>query len=790
MLIKLKWLNELVDLSGISLTEIINKLNLYSTEVENAYPLITATQLVVGHVLNKQTHPNSDHLSVVNVDVGKDAPLQIVCGAPNIDVNQKVIVALVGAKLPGDVVIKQTKIRGIDSFGMVCSLQEIGIEKKFIDEKYLDGIYYFEEDVPVGMKAELALGLDDDVIEINVMPNRGDLLSLIGVAYELSALFNRPLKMLPPRTYKLAKQEKASITLENNLCSSYYGQILRNVKIKPSPQWLKSRLIAFGIRPINNVVDITNYILALFGQPLHAFDYDLLGNTILVRNAKENEELITLDGIKRKLNKSDLVITNGQIPVALAGVMGGLATEIHPDTQNILLEAAVFDPLTIRKTSTRLGLRSESSLRFERGISLNRTKEALNYATLLLVELAEAEVCGEANHAGIEKLDDHLITISSVKINHLLGLELSKHDIEEALQRLKFQYQVKNDHFLVYIPNRRSDIVISEDLIEEIARLHGYDKIPLTLPLDSQVGYLQNKQVLRRKIKSVLATLGLNEVITYSLVDSKVDNPKNNLKLLMPLSEEHSLLRTNIIPSILEVIKYNYARKNNNLAFFEISKVYFKENESIIEEEHLAGALSNTFTHTNWQQKSEKVDFFLVKGLLNQLFTELKMEISFLPYEKDHSILHPKRAAKITFNNEEIGYLAQLHPKYAQEHDLDEVYLFEITLDKIINKEKILPSFRQLKKLPPIERDLAFVLNKEVLASDIVNAIIKTDKQLISSVEIFDLYQGEKINENEKSLALKIVFSADEPLKDEQINQKIQKIIKDLAFRFKAKLRT
>jgi phenylalanyl-tRNA synthetase beta chain len=329
-------LQELVDLQGLTLKEIIETISLYATEVEGVSKLIDATNIVVGHVLTKEKHPNSDHLSVLTVDVGE--VLQIVCGAPNVEAGQTVIVALEGARLPGDFIIKRSTIRGVDSCGMVCSLQELGIEKKYIDEQYAHGIYYFEEEVPVGMKGDVALGMDGETIEIDVMPNRGDLLSMVGVAYEMSAVFSRPLKPLHLPIYPMATDEPITLQLDSPLCFSYYGQVIRNVTLKPSPQWLKARLIAFGIRPINNVVDITNYILALYGQPLHAFDYDALGTTITVRLAHENEELVTLDGTMRILQTSDLVITNGVSPVALAGVMGGFDTEVTPDSKNILLE--------------------------------------------------------------------------------------------------------------------------------------------------------------------------------------------------------------------------------------------------------------------------------------------------------------------------------------------------------------------------------------------------------------------------------------------------------------------
>ena len=507
MKVKLEWLNELVDLTGLSLSDIVDKVSLYSIEVESVSKVINATNIVVGHVLTKTPHPNSDHLNVLTVDVNKEV-LQIVCGAPNVEKDQYVIVALEGAVLPGDFKIKRSKIRGVESCGMVCSLQELGIEKKYINEKFADGIYYFDSPQAIGSDGAQALNLHDEVIELGLTPNRGDLLSMLGVAYELSAVFNRPLKPLVYDLVKVKASDKINVVLETDKCLNYYAQVIKDVQIKPSPVWLTSRLIAFGVRPINNVVDITNYILALFGQPLHAFDYDLLGNKIVVRNATQNEEMITLDKITRSLLNTDIVITDGNKPVALAGVMGGLDTEVTSTTKNLVIEAAVFDPLTIRKTSSRLALRSEASIRYERGVDLNRTKLALDYACYLFNTLANGKVVDQENFAGIKQVSSKSIEISVEEVNKVLGIKIDKEIIVKILKDLMFEV---NDDIAVLVPNRRMDITIKEDLIEEIGRLYGYDKLPLTHPTDSMTGELSNRQKAIRNVKNTLAKLGLLE---------------------------------------------------------------------------------------------------------------------------------------------------------------------------------------------------------------------------------------------------------------------------------------
>ena len=424
MRVKLEWLNELVDLTGLSLEDIVNTVSLHSIEVENVDRMIKASNIVIGHVLTKEKHPDSDHLNLLTVDVG-DEVLNIVCGAPNVDKDQYVIIAKVGAKLPGGE-IKKSKIRGYESCGMCCSLQELGIENKYIPEKFANGIYYFEDYKPtLGSDGALALNLKDEVLELGITPNRGDLLSMIGCAYEFSAAFNRPLKPLVYEVVREKSNEALDIKIETDKCVGYYGQIIKDVKIKESPRWLKSRLIAFGIRAINNCVDITNYVLALFGQPLHAFDLDKLGHKIVIKNAKAGEKFTSLDEIERELKDTDIAITDGNKTQCLGGVMGGLDSEITDTTQNIMLEAAVFDPLTIRKTAARLNLHSESSNRFERGVDINRTKQALDYACYLYKELADAKIVGDAYYAGTTSIPDKEILLTKENVNKRLGTNIS-----------------------------------------------------------------------------------------------------------------------------------------------------------------------------------------------------------------------------------------------------------------------------------------------------------------------------------------------------------------------------
>src|SRR5690554_103017 len=794
MKIKLQWLNELVDLKGIGLTELVEKISLYSVEVEGVRKLVDVEGLVIGHVLTKVQHPNADKLSLLTVDV-KEEVLEIICGAANVDVGQYVIVAKAGAVLPGNFKIKKSKIRGIYSNGMVCSLEELGIDHKFVDEVYHDGIYYFNEPQKIGSDAIKVLNLDDVVLDLDITPDRGDLLSMLGIALDLSAIFNRPLKPLAYKTIYDDFSEQIDVKISTDKCLTYYASVIKDVEIKKSPTWIISRLIAFGIRPINNCVDITNYILALFGQPLHAFDYRLLGNKIEVRNAAVNEEIITLDGEKRKLTDNDIVITNGKKPVALGGVMGGFDTEITKDTKDIVLEAAVFDPITIRKTASRLGFRSESSYRYERGVDLNRTKLALDYALYLFKTLANAKVSKEYSFAGIEKIVDKKIKLDVKDVSSILGIKINREEIVKILESLHFTV---DENLVVSVPNRRSDINIKEDLIEEIVRIYGYDKLPSTLPKDDMIGKLTTDQKNIRKIKMILSELGLAEIITYSLVGDKEnkeftyfhDQNGEQIKLLMPLSNEHKSLRLGLLPSIVEVCKYNFAHRNFDLAFFEISSVYYSVNKKTKERKFLTGAMVNQFSNTLWNGKEEIVDFYLVKGILEHLFKLLGIKASFIPTETVSGELHPKRTAEILIGKEKLGFLGQLHPQYAKDNDIDEVYVFDLDLDLLLENVNLEVVYEPISKIPFVERDIAVIVKEDVLANSLVESIYASDRALLKDVKIFDLYRGENVGDDEKSIAIKLIFGADKPLVDEDISKSIKKIVNDLEYRFNAKLRS
>ena len=795
MKVKLEWLNELVDLSGLSLEEIVNTLGLYSIEVEGVSKVIEGTNLVIGHVESKEKHPDSDHLNICMVNVGSEV-LQIVCGAPNVEAGQNVIVALVGAELPGGFKIKKSKIRGVESSGMICSLGELGMEKKYVPEEYANGIYYFKDEVEVGSNPLEKLNLHDDVIELGLTPNRGDMLSMLGVAYEVSAVFKRPMKELKYNLKEATEENDVKVSVETDKCKVYYARKYSNIVIKESPNWLKARLIAFGIRPINNVVDITNYIMALFGQPLHAFDSNKLGNQITVRCAKASEKIVTLDNIERTLDENDIVITDGNKPVAIAGVMGGASSGIDENTTEMTLETAVFDPKSIRVTSTKLDLRSESSIRYEKGVDVARCEAAIAYTTYLLEELADAKSSKEIVMAGSKDVVLNKVVVTEDYVNSYLGITIDKEEIVEILNRLQFDVEVKGDDIVVTAPSRRPDITIKADIVEEVARIHGYDKLPTTLPKTNSAGQLTNYQARRRKLKHNLIGLGLSENVTYSLTEN--DNQftymhKENterIELLLPISNERKVLRRTLSNSILESVSYCFNRKIKNIAVFEIGKVYYKENDSYQEEENLVIAMANQFAATPWKGECEKTDFYVIKGVLDEALKSLNVELDYQALDVEFNEMHPLRTAVISYNGKKIGYVGELHPKYAKEHDLKDVYIAEINIKDILSLEVPTKIYEQISKVPSVERDIAVVVKKDVPANKIIQTIKESDKNTLADVTIFDIYQGEKIGADEKSIAIKLVFLAKETLTDEVINSKINRIVKQLNKNYGAVLRS
>ena len=803
MIVSYNWLKELVKLN-VSAEKLAEEMSLYSIEVESFKKLVEATNLVVGYVTDKKPHENSDHLNICQVNFG-DYDLQIVCGAPNVAVGQKVIVALPGAVLPGGT-IKKSSIRGVESNGMICSLQELGLDAKYVPQEYQHGIYVLGEDAVPGTSALEYLCLDDYVIELGLTPNRMDLLSMNGVANDMVAMYNSERLPLEYELHEIDKEAKdeISVKLETTNCYSYYARVIEDVEIKESPAFIKARLIASGIRPINNVVDITNYILMLFGQPLHSFDKDLLGNKIVVRRANEGEKTITLDNIERTLNHSDIVITDGEKPVCIAGVMGSSNTEVTNNTKNIVLESAVFRPLSIRKTSSRLGLRSEASVRYERGVDLNQTLDAVNYACYLLEKYAGGKVLKGYVHEGKEHIDDKEIIITKKFVDEYLGIEIKEEKIVSILESLGFKVEKDNKELKVYVPNRRLDITIKQDLVEEIARINGYDKIAPTLPNKTQSPEVTKEQKLLKAVNNLFLGYGFNEAMTSSLIGEPLlkqfglsYNKEEAVFVQNPQSEDHTMLRQTTIANILSTLKYNFDNGQKNIWLYEMGKTYFikqaaTEKDSGVEENQVVSGVITGDTNTNLWKKTQKVDFYTLKGVLESLFELLGLSnrVKLNP-ANDCEYLHPGRSAKVVLlgkTPETIGYFGEIYPIIKDKLKINqEIFLFEINLGKLIQAANVnVVKYKQLPQFPEVQRDISFAIEKNVSNEQILLAIKKSaDSKLFKGANLFDIYEGEHIQEGYKSLAYRITIQDEEAtLTDEIIEKQIAGIKSGLIKKF------
>ncbi len=783
MLISNEWLKEYVTIDD-SVSNLAERITRTGIEVDD---LIDYTKdiknLVVGFVKSKEKHPDADKLNVCQVDIGEDEPVQIVCGAPNVDAGQYVIVAKVGGRLPGGIKIKRAKLRGERSEGMICSLQEIGISSNYIPKSFESGIYVFSESQVPGTDALQALYLDDQVMEFDLTPNRADALSMIGTAYEVAALYNT--KMTKPETtsneLELSANDELTVTIENEDKVPYYSaRVVHDVTIEPSPIWMQARLIKAGIRPINNVVDISNYVLLEYGQPLHMFDQDAIGSQqIVVRQANEGEKMTTLDDTERELLTSDIVITNGQTPIALAGVMGGDFSEVKEHTSNIVIEGAIFDSVSIRHTSRRLNLRSESSSRFEKGIATEFVDEAVDRACYLLQTYANGKVLKDRVSSGELGAFIIPIDITADKINRTIGFDLSQNDIVTIFNQLGFDTEINDDVITVQVPSRRKDITIKEDLIEEVARIYGYDDIPSTLPVFEKVtsGQLTDRQYKTRMVKEVLEGAGLDQAITYSLV-SKEDatafamQQRQTIDLLMPMSEAHASLRHSLLPHLIEAASYNVARKNKDVKLFEIGNVFFANGEGELPDqvEYLSGILTGDYVVNQWQGKKETVDFYLAKGVVDRVAEKLNLEFSYRRADIDG--LHPGRTAEILLENKVVGFIGELHPTLAADNDLKRTYVFELNFDALMAVSVGYINYQPIPRFPGMSRDIALEVNQNIPAADLLSTIHAHGGNILKDTLVFDVYQGEHLEKGKKSIAIRLNYlDTEETLTDERVSK-------------------
>ena len=781
MRLSLNFVKDYVDIDeNIDVKELAEKMTAVGNEYDEATSLVNAINLVVGEVLTCQMHPDSDHLHLCEVNIGEEV-LNIVCGAPNVRTGLKVIVAKVGAELPGGVKIKKGLIRGQESNGMLCSLYEIGIDKKYLSEQDKNGICELPSNAKPGDDPIKVLGLDDKIIDFELTANRGDLLSILGMAYEISSIYNKEVHVPDLKHNEIEEDvnNEFNLNIETENCSLFLAKKVKDIVIKESPDFIKNRLIACGIRPINNVVDISNYVMLELGQPLHFYDSDNLGDTILVRMAKNGEELVTLDSTKRILNENDIVITNGKEVVGLAGVMGGMNTEVENTTKNVLIEAAIFDSVKVRKTSNKI-LRSEASNRFEKGLDPNRTYMAIERACRLLEKYANAKV--EKGTAIYDKTEnkEKKIKIEYEYINNVLGTNISKKDIVDVFKRLKFETDENENDVLVTVPTRRRDISIKEDLVEEVGRIYGVDKIEGKLPMVQMKMGSIDKTI--RKIRHKMCDLGLNETLTYVLINDKdvkkfTTDKFEELKLLDPITEERNTLRYSLIPSLYKVYEYNKARENKDICLFEIGKGFWKKEGVYGEDQKICVLMTGKYYNKIGFNK--QVDFYDIKGVTEELLDFLGYggRYSFIVPNEIPNELHPGQTASINVNNDIVGIVGKIHPEVENE----DVYVMEINLDKLLNKRVGKMKFKEISKFPTIKKDLAILLDKDIASKEVELKIKKKAGSLLQEIKVFDVYEGKNIDKNKRSIAYSLTFGNEKrTLNDDEVNNIMENIISSL----------
>ncbi|HBK96954.1 MAG TPA: phenylalanine--tRNA ligase subunit beta [Microcoleaceae bacterium UBA10368] len=815
MRISLNWLRELVDVA-IAPEELAETLTMAGFEVEEIEDRRTwADGVVLGKIVAIEQHPNADKLRVCQVDVGKSEPLNIVCGAPNARADIYVPVAVVGTFLSQiDLKIKPAKLRGVPSAGMICSLAELGLSKESA------GIHIFDLENPeLGSDIRPLLGLDDVILDLTATANRADALSMVGVAREVAALTGGSLRIPEAADVAIQGKDSPNLTVEISEfegCPIYIGTAIEGVKIAPSPAWLQQRLQAAGVRPINNVVDVTNYILLEWGQPLHAFDRDRLQSftatqdiNIGVRFAKTGESFKTLDGQNRNLQPQNLLITASEKPVALAGVMGGESTEVHEGTQNLVLEAAIFDQATIRRSARAQGLRSESSIRYERGVNQAALMTACNRAVALILELAGgAATVQKTASSGADDLSfSRSLELRLDRVNLVLGkLKRSETGGSEYLEPAEVKHiltalgceVVPAGKELVFViavpPYRYRDLEREIDLIEEIARLHGYDNFCETLPSKTEPGYLSPEYAAIRNVRSAFRAAGLTELMHYSLVKTEGEN---QVVLANPLFVEYSALRTEMLSGLIDAFQYNLEQGNGALNGFEVGRIFWKDGDVMEEADAVAGIIGGDPTVGKWQQggRDRALTWFEAKGILESVFQELGLAVEYQS-DSSNSRLHPGRTAALSLNGKPLGIFGQLHPQLQQEKDLPEqVYVFQLDLAVLLAKlgssRNSTRKFAGYSSFPASDRDIAFFAPVEVGVAQMAGAMKKAAGSLLDSVELFDEYRGDNVPAGQRSLAFRLIYRAgDRTLSETDVEPAQQKVRDVLVEKFGVSLRS
>ena len=816
MLASLEWLKQYVDIN-ISTAELCDKITRAGLEVDTVTNLGEGLEgVITGKVMEISRHPNSDHLWICMMDYGQGGDLvQILTGAQNVHQYDMVPVAVVGSKLPPSgrnpegMKLKKAKMRGFDSFGMLCSAEELGIDSKLLLPEQRSGIFILPQDTPIGVDIKEVLGLNDTIIDIDLTSNRADCFSIIGLAREISAITGCPLKM-PAMDVKEAAGGNAAdyvsvkITAPE-LCSRFATRVLKDIKITNSPEWMQRRLRACGVRPISNVVDVTNYVMLELGQPMHAYDADkVAGHSLVVRRAEEGEKLITLDEKERILNSSMITIGDAEKAAGLGGVMGGLLTEVSGDTKNVILEAASFHGPSIRRTSRALGLRSEASGRFERGVDTILNHNALNRAAHLLEEMGACETFAGIVEAYPEEIKPAVITTSSAKINGRIGCEISREEIISILQKLGFGVEEQGENLVVTAPTWRRDIECDADISEEVARMHGYDYIESHQPeLKITQGHQSVLDDVKDSVQDYLAAAGLNEMMTYSFIKAnafdKMLLPENDarrqcIELLNPITDAFSVMRTTMIPSALQTASFNLRNHNSSVALFEVGRVFLPKalplTEDPIERPVITAVISGRREELNWCKSKENVDFYDMKGIVEGLLENLQVD-DYTLVRSAAPYLHPGKSCDVVINGEVIGSFGEVHPTVQENFELDQTtYVLEMNVEPLVAYATAVPKYHHLPKYPAMSRDIAVVVPVEVTNDEIVAVIRANAGELLQDVRVFDIYTGKQVAAGCKSIAFNLTYQAsDRTLTDAEVDASMKKVIAEVAEQYKAKLR-
>ena len=790
----MSWFNDYTDINGVSPEEYARVLTMTGSKVEGVENMgAEINNVVTGKILEIKPHEDSDHLVICQVDAGKGEPIQIVTGAPNVREGQIVPVALHKSTLPGGVKITKGKLRGVMSNGMMCSHEELGLTPEDLGYEPEYGILILPEDTPVGMDIKDYFGLNEDVVEFEITSNRPDCFSVIGLARETAVSFDKPFKVEKPVIHENGENIEDTLSVEvldKEKCLRYSARMVKDVKIGPSPKWMRDRLKACGVRSINNIVDITNYVLLEYGQPMHAFDLrDLAGNKIIVRRAADGEVIKTLDEQDRTLCSDDLVIADGARAVAVAGVMGGFNSEVKPDTTTVVFESATFDGVSVRLTAQRIGLRTEASSRYEKGLDPNNTIPAVERACQLVEELGCGTVVGGCIDVVGRIPEKRVIAFRPDKINAFLGTDVLREDMVKYLQSLEFEVDMEN--MTVTPPSFRPDIESEADVAEEVARFYGYDRIPTTLLKgETTMGGRNEKQSAIAMADSILVNQGMYEICTYTFTSPSIfdklnipaDSPlRNTVKISNPLGEDTSVMRTTTIGSMLETLARNYNYRNDKARLYEIGKVYIpvKEGELPDEPDILTMGMYGD------------CDFFDLKGICETLFEGLGVKGVEFKAETGNATFHPGRTAVILAEGEEIGVAGQIHPDVANRFEIGaDVYAAEISFTKMLAHMEDNVKYKRLPKFPAVTRDIAMLVDKETPVADIEKVIVRSAGSLLEEVKLFDVYEGKQIPEGKKSVAYSASFrAADRSLTNEEINVVFDKILKNLESELGAQLR-